>query len=416
MSGWAGFALFPERLEDYTGRTEIISGGQIEAMLLREDLENLEKERLAPYAQFSCETRGRSQEEPRDTLRMEFQRDRDRIIHCSAFRKLEGKTQVFLPFEGDYHRNRLTHTMEVAQIARTMARTLRLNEDLTEAVALAHDLGHAPFGHAGENALRKKMADDGGFEHNEQGLRVIERLEERFVGRPGLNLTWEVREGIAKHHTAFDHPSLDRFDPELRPALEAQICDVADEIAYLHHDLDDALTFELIREDDLPDVPWVWEIWQEARGGLDARRDRAQLKFRALGKLFDLAVQDVLRQTTSNVERLELKTVADARAAEETAVSFSREMTGRYAELRSFLMERVYMHHRVVRNAIKAERFISDLFDLYERVPAQLSRKHQQRIDSEGLRRVVCAYIAGMTDRLCQEEYSNAFGAQLANP
>jgi dGTPase len=383
-------------------------------MLWREDLEKLEKERLAPYAQFSAGTRGRSQEERLDSLRMEFQRDRDRIIHCSAFRKLEGKTQVFLPFEGDYHRNRLTHTMEVAQIARTMARTLRLNEDLTEAVALAHDLGHAPFGHAGENALRKKMADYGGFEHNEQGVRVVERLEERFVGRPGLNLTWEVREGVAKHHTAFDHPSLGRFDPEKRPPLEAQICDVADEIAYLHHDLDDALKFELIHEDDLPDVPWVGEIWQEARGGYDSRRDRAQLKFRALGKLFDIAVQDVLKQTTSNVERLQPETIDDVRVAGEAIVACSSEMTERYAQLRTFLMERVYMHPRVVRNAIKAERFIGDLFDLYERVPGQLSRRHQQRIDSEGLRRVVCDYIAGMTDRFCQEEYSNAFGAQLA--
>jgi len=382
-------------------------------LLHREDLERLEAERLAPYATLSSQSRGREQKESPDSLRMEFQRDRDRILHCSAFRKLERKTQVFLPLEGDYHRNRLTHTMEVAQIARTMARNLRLNEDLTEAIALAHDLGHPPFGHAGETALQQMMADEGGFEHNEQGLRVVERFEERFPDRPGLNLTWEAREGIAKHHTSFDNPCLQRFEPQLRPPLEAQTCDVADEIAYAHHDLDDALNFDLLHDEDLKEVPWVHEIWQQALRELQAARNDPQVRFRVLGILFDRAVLDALENTTANIERLGVRTVEDVRRTPQPVVAFSPQTADRYVELRDFLWRRVYRHPRVVRNATKAQRFVCELFELYVRVPEHLPLKHQGRCKTEGLRRVVCDYIAGMTDRFCQEEYYNAFEPQL---
>ena len=221
-----------------------------------------------------------------------------------------------------------------------------------------------------------------------------------------------MREGIAKHRTSFDHPSVRRFEPDLLPPLEAQICGVADEIVYAHHDLDDALNFELIRDDDLKEIPWVHEIWQQALAELQAQRYDQHIRYRVLGILFDRAVLDVLRQTTLNIEQLDIQTLEDVRRAAEPAATFSPETARRYTELRDFLWRRVYRHHRVVRNATRAERFVCELFDLYVRVPEHMPLKFQERCQTESLRRVVCDYIAGMTDRFCQEQYSNAFESQ----
>jgi dGTPase len=229
-------------------------------VLTKSEQEALEEQTLAPYAMKSRRTRGREYPIVPDAIRTEFQRDRDRIIHCAAFRKLEYKAQVYFIQEGDYYRTRLTHTLEVAQIGRSLARNLRLNVDLAEAMALAHDVGHTPFGHSGESALRRRMADRGGFEHNAQGLRVVEKLERRYPEFPGLNLTWEVREGLIKHSTSYDHPAADRFEPDRMPTLEAQVIEVADEIAFNSHDIDDALAMGLIEEDALREIAWVWDI------------------------------------------------------------------------------------------------------------------------------------------------------------
>ena len=263
-------------------------------MLTREDLMRQEDERLAPYAFKHTKSRGREYPLAPDPIRGDFQRDRDRIIHCAAFRKLEYKTQVYVSHENDYHRTRITHTLEVAQIARTLARSLNLNVDLAEAIALAHDLGHPPFGHAGEAALQLLLKDDGGFEHNEQALRIVERLEERFPDHPGLNLTHEVREGIIKHDTAYDSPTVNRFDPALSPFLESQIVDVADEIAYNNHDLDDALQMGLICLDDLSEAGWVNEVLEDVRAKLGAGTREQFLIYKTIGRLIGQQVNDLL--------------------------------------------------------------------------------------------------------------------------
>lgn len=430
-------------------------------MLRRENLENLERDALAPYASLSAESRGREYPVQADQLRTDFQRDRDRIIHCAAFRKLEYKTQVYVIHEGDYYRTRLTHTMEVAQIARALARSLALNADLTEAVALAHDLGHTPFGHSGEVALRRILKDEGGFEHNQQGLRVVERLEERYFDFPGLNLTWEVREGIAKHATSYDAPNINRFDPQSAPSLEGQLVDAADEIAYNHHDLDDALKMGIMAWGDLEELPWVNEILQELDPQVRAREKAAGkpaedlnegisgalpdlgnelpptmdaprhsaikwydgiarypefetlLRCRLIGHLIDDAVHDVLRQTERNIHEAGVKSAQDVRALGRRLVSFSPEMLERNRALRAFLLDRVYQHPHVVRMATKAEHFLEQLFNLFLTTPRQLPVKYQKRIATEGLKVVITDYISGMTDRYCLEEYKRAFLPQV---
>ncbi|MBX7244169.1 MAG: deoxyguanosinetriphosphate triphosphohydrolase [Candidatus Sumerlaeaceae bacterium] len=380
-------------------------------MLLRSDLEKIEDDILAPYAMKSRDTRGRDFPLKPDEFRTEFQRDRDRIIHSTAFRKLEYKTQVYMVEHGDYFRTRLTHTMEVAQIARTMARNLRLNADLTEAIALAHDVGHTPFGHSGEEAVKKLMADEGGFEHNEQGLRVVEYLEERYPDIPGLNLTWEVREGIIKHDTAYDKPNAEeRFLPHLAPTLESQLCDIADEIAYNNHDIDDAIKMGLIEMRDLAEVEWVGEVVEAARRSCPAGAAEKFVKYRAIGTLIDMQVGDALRATMRNINELGIKTVDDVRALKgRRVVRLSPEMSAKTAKLKAFMMARVYRHPSVVRMATKAERFITRLFNLYVEIPEQLPLKYQARIEKDGLKRVVTDYIGGMTDRYLLDDYTRAF-------
>lgn len=379
-------------------------------MLKRTDLEKLEYETLAPYAMKSAETRGRDYPIEADEFRTEFQRDRDRIIHSTAFRKLEYKTQVYMVHYGDYFRTRLTHTMEVAQIARTLARNLQLNADLTEAIALAHDLGHTPFGHSGEAALKRLLADQGGFEHNEQGLRVVEYLEERYPDVPGLNLTWEVREGIIKHDTEYDSPNVPaRFEPDWAPTLESQVCDVADEIAYNNHDIDDALKMQLITLRDLKEVEWLWEIFERARRDISPDLPEKYVKYRAIGTLIDMQVADTLRTTEENIARLNIRSVADVRRCKQRIVTMSKEMLEKNRILKDFLMRRVYRHPYVVRMATKAERFLERMFRLYQQTPEQLPLKYQARIERDGLVRVIVDYLSGMTDRYLLDEYIKAF-------
>ena len=354
-------------------------------------------------------------------------RDRDRIVHSTAFRRLEYKTQVFVNHEGDYYRTRLTHTMEVAQIARIMARALRVNEDLTEAIALAHDIGHTPFGHSGEEALNELMSAEGGFEHNRHGLRVVDVLERRYPDFPGLNLTWEVREGIIKHRTTYDRPAHDsEFDADRFPTVEAQIVDVADIIAYDSHDVDDGLKSGLILADDISKL----RLWKRAVSKVHERYGEVSaeelLRVQAVRFLIDMEVGDALDESARRIDKRKLTRAEDVRDGDEPLVAISEEMAGAKREMEDFLMERLYHHHRVVRMANKAKRFVNRLFDAYtsdyrqlppdyqqhvRRLSAELpvgtedGKEQRQELQERATRRVVCDYIAGMTDRFALDEY-----------
>ncbi|MFA5410323.1 MAG: deoxyguanosinetriphosphate triphosphohydrolase [Candidatus Omnitrophota bacterium] len=364
---------------------------------------------LAPYAMRSYNSRGRVYPEKEHPYRSCYQRDRDRIIHSAAFRRLEYKTQVFVNHEGDYYRTRLTHTLEVAQIARTIASALRLNCDLTEAVALAHDLGHTPFGHSGEEALDELMARQGGFNHNLQGLRVVDRLEERYPDFPGLNLTWEVREGIIKHSSAFDKAAkLKELAPAELPTLETQIVDIADEIAYDNHDLDDGLTSGLLRESDLANLT-LWNEVCAGSVGRCAKIDRERKKYLIIRSLIDIQVTDLIRETQKKLAHYKIKTSAQVKKMDKKIASFSKKITGLRKPLRGLLMDKLYHHYRVVRMSYKAKRFIQELFKFYIEKPQALPAKIQLKIPEEGLRRVIADYIAGMTDRYALDEYKKLF-------
>lgn len=382
--------------------------GSLRVLLSREALEEREHYTLAPYAAHSADSRGRRYPEPEHPYRTCYQRDRDRIIHSTAFRRLEYKTQVFVNHEGDYYRTRLTHTLEVAQIARTIARALGLNEDLVEAIALAHDLGHTPFGHSGEDALRELMREHGGFEHNRHGLRVVDKLEHRYARFPGLNLTYEVREGMAKHRSRYDQPPPSPFDDGLQPTLEAQVVEVADAVAYDSHDLDDALKAGLVGEEDLAGVT-LWEVARERAerefGPLEPESRRVHI----VRFLINHEVTALLEQTAANIESLPARSLEDVRRAPGPLVAFDEETERLRRELQDFLMERVYQHYRVMRMATKARRFIEELFTAYIRNPKQLPRSALRFVDEDGLERVVCDYIAGMTDRYAQDEYLKLF-------
>ncbi len=374
-------------------------------MLNQKEIKKYEDISLAPYAMKSYNSRGRVYKETEHPYRSVYQRDRDRIIHCAAFRRLEYKTQVFVNHEGDYYRTRLTHTLEVAQIARTIASCLRLNVDLTEAVALAHDLGHTPFGHSGEEALNELMVKFGGFNHNLQGLRVVDYLEERYPDFPGLNLTWEVREGIVKHSSAFDRAvKIKEFLPRQPPTLETQIVDIADEIAYDNHDLDDGLTSGLIKEGDLENLP-IWDNLNKKIAKIYTKINKEKRKYLIIRSLIDLQVTDLIQEAERNIKKLELKSYADVKKLDKKIISFSKNMLNLRKPLRGFLMDRLYCHYRVMRMSIKAKRFIQELFKLYVARPQQLPTETQERIAMDGVRRTVCDYIAGMTDRFALDEY-----------
>jgi dGTPase len=372
-------------------------------------IKEFEEKFLAPYASKSCNSAGRAHKEEEHLYRSCYQRDRDRIIHSAAFRRLEYKTQVFVNHEGDYYRTRLTHSIEVAQIARTIACALNLNMDLTEAIALAHDLGHTPFGHSGEEVLNELMAKSGGFNHNLQGLRVVDYLEERYPDFPGLNLSWEVREGIVKHSSVFDIAvSIKEFFPHRMPSLETQLVDAADEIAYDNHDLDDGLTSGLIKESDLEGL----QIWEEINRQISAKYAKIKPnchKYLIIRGLIDLQVTDLIRHTQSEISRLKIKKHTDPHKFDFKIVDFSKEIKKLRNPLRQFLMQKLYKHYRVMRMSIKAKRFIRELFCEYLSRPEQMPSEVQQRIPKEGVRRVVCDYIAGMTDRYALDEYKKLF-------
>ena len=375
---------------------------------------------LAPYALRARDTRGREVPEEESAQRSAFQRDRDRIVHCTAFRRLEYKTQVFVNHEGDHYRTRLTHTLEVAQIARAAARGLGLNEDLVEAIALSHDLGHPPFGHAGEEQLDTRMAACGGFNHNRQSYRVVTELEQRYPDFPGLNLSWEVREAIAKHGYEPQHADstapgaasqramAQHYDPATRPSLEAQLVDFCDSLAYSNHDIDDGLrsgtlTLEQLREMGLWSLAEdrIRDRWPTIRG-----RD---LVARTVSHLIDTQVVDLLTATFERIEAHGIESADDARRCDETLVGFSPKITELTKEMRTFLHAHVYQHPHTLKMARKGKRFIAAIFDEYVAEPGQLPREFAERLDEHPLERVVCDYIAGMTDRFCNQEYERLF-------
>jgi len=376
-------------------------------MYTRETLEELEQKSLAPYAQLSANTRGRVYPETESATRPAFERDRDRIIHTTAFRRLEYKTQVFVFYEGDHYRTRLTHTLEVAQLGRSLARNLGANEILTEAICLAHDLGHPPFGHAGEDVLDELMQAYGGFNHNTQSYRIVTELEQRYQHFPGLNLTYETREGMIKHETEYDKSDARDYEPEKRASLEAQIANLADEMAYNAHDLEDGLRANLFTPWELSEL----EIWKQLQDlvGWDRQEFSELIRRKVIRELIGLTVEDVLRTTSEKLEKAGIDSVTALQTHDKNVVSYSPELAKKVRQLKDFLYERMYNHYRLVRMHVKAERFVHELFHAYIREPRMLPLKTQIQLDELPVERVVTDYIAGMTDRYALEEWEKLF-------
>ncbi len=376
-------------------------------LFTRQQLEDQENLALAPYGMKSRDTRGRIYPDPEHEYRTAFQRDRDRILHTTAFRRLEYKTQVFVITEGDYYRTRLTHTVEVAQIGRTLARTLGANEDLTEAICLVHDIGHTPFGHAGEYTMRNLMREFGGFNHQQQSLRVVDELEERFSEHRGLNLTYEVREGIAKHETAYDEVGFGDFDFSEMPTLESQLASAADEIAYNTADLDDGLRAGLLDPYELNDLEF-WRAWSAEYLKANARLDD-MVRHKFIRWLVNEFVTDFVKTTNARLVEHKIDSVEQVRAFGAPLAEFSEPFTERIKPLQEFLMTRFYRQYRVMRMASKAERVITDLFNAYLADTRLLPTKTQARLNQDIPARVVCDYIAGMTDRYALDEFARLF-------
>ncbi len=376
-------------------------------MFTRQHLEEIEDKSLAPYGMRSKDTKGRAYLDTEPEYRTSFQRDRDRILHTTAFRRLEYKTQVFINFEGDYFRTRLTHTLEVAQIGRTLARAFGGNEDLVEAICLAHDLGHSPFGHSGEVALARLMKDFGGFDHNKQSLRIVTELEQRYPEFPGLNLTWEVREGMVKHESEYDISDARDFNPDLRGNLETQIANVADELAYTTHDLDDGLRSGMLTPQMLEGIA-LWNILRETynwQGPVLGDMER----HRMIRHLVGIMVTDMVNATDKRLKENRVNSPIDIQKLKVNVLGYSEEMQRRNRELKDFLYAKLYRHHRVVRMQMKAEKTISDIFHAYQSQPTMLPEHVQFFIEKRGLERTICDYIAGMTDRYAVEEYQKLF-------
>ena len=371
----------------------------------------MERQDLAEYAALSASSHGRKYQELYKDDRPAYERDRDRIIHCAAFRRLEYKTQVFVNHEGDYYRTRLTHSLEVAQIGRGIARRLKLNEDLVEALALSHDLGHTPFGHTGEEVLNRLMSSYGGFEHNRQSLRIVEYLEERYPDFNGLNLSWEVREGIIKHSSDYDIPDgsgLEEYRPDMRATMEAQIIDLADEIAYNNHDIDDGLKAGYLDMETLMNV----DLWAETYARVVEKHpslpaDRQILQ--TISHLIGFLILDLVEQTRANVTAAGINSLDDVRRLNANLVMFSSDTAKRNRELKAFLYKNLYSHYKVERMRIKAERFLTMLFENYLEHPTLLPTSYQDSYSQRGIERVVCDYIAGMTDRYALDEYKRLF-------
>jgi len=376
--------------------------------MLRIEREKKEKAELSPIAALNSLSKGRQYPEEEHQVRLAFERDRDRVIHCSAFRRMEYKTQVFFYHEGDYFRTRLTHSLEVAQISRSVALALDLNETLAEAVALAHDLGHTPFGHAGERVMDNLMAGDGGFEHNLQTLRVVDLLEDRYPAFTGLNLTWEVREGIAKHSTDYDQPVIAAFG-DSQPTLEAQIVELADEIAYNNHDLDDGLTSGMLEPEELSRVALWRTVTQTIRSQIPDVSP-SMLKHEGIRRIINMQVSDLIVNIGRKIDEMGIKDREDLSRAPERVAAFSPEMEEMNRELKNFLRENLYEHYRVTRMAEKAQRILTDLFNAYLDKPKQLPPSTYGKIVRNGsVKRVICDYMAGMTDKFALEEHRKLF-------
>ncbi|MCL4867482.1 MAG: deoxyguanosinetriphosphate triphosphohydrolase [Anaerolineae bacterium] len=374
----------------------------------REKREQLERQALAPYASLSGNSRGRAHPEPESTSRTAFQRDRDRIIHTTAFRRLEYKTQVFVILEGDHYRTRLTHTLEVAQLGRSIAAGLGANPDLTEAICLAHDLGHPPFGHAGESALNKLLKQFGsGFNHNTQSYRVVTQLENRYPLFPGLNLTYETRAGMLKHETTYDKSEATQYEPDKRPSIEAQITNFADPIAYDSHDLDDGLRAGLFTVAELEQL----DLWRDLRGRInwDKGPFTTLIRHEIIREMVGLLVSDVITTTSAFLDQHTIDSPEKVESHPATLVQFSPPVAAMVKQLKAFLYERMYRHYRLIRMQAKAERFVTELFQAYIKEPRMLPTETHQRLDSAPLEQVVTDYIAGMTDRYALQEWQRLF-------
>ena len=390
--------------------------------LVRVRLEDSEADRLAPFASLSARTRGRRHPSGEHAYRTAYQRDRDKVIYTPSFRRLQYKTQVFVNFEGDHYRTRLTHTIEATQIGRTIARALAVNEDLVEAIILGHDLGHAPFGHASEESLNDLMhqpavmklqagsSDPGGFEHNVQSLRIVDLLEGHNPDHPGLNLTWEVREGICKHRFMPGYPQFQEFQTTSQVGIEAQIADIADEISYDCHDVDDGLRAGLLDVEELTDN----RLWKEALAAVHQNSritERADIQYTAVTTLIDRLVTNTIEATQENVIRLGVRSPDDVRACPSRLVDFSPEVRPQAASLKTFLYTHLYYHYQVVRMKEKARRLIDEIFNAYLDQPSQLPTSVQRRVGPDGLTlpRAICDYVAGMTDRYAVDEHRKLF-------
>lgn len=377
---------------------------------------------LADYAALDAKSRGRRYAEESPAYRGEFQRDRDRIIHSTAFRRLEYKTQVFVNHEGDLFRTRLTHSIEVAQIGRTISRSLRLNEDLTETIALAHDLGHTPFGHAGQDALNECMREHGGFEHNLQSLRVVDELEEKYATFDGLNLTFESREGILKHCSLVNARELgdigQRFIDKTQPSLEAQLTNLADEIAYNSHDVDDGLRSGLISIEQLREVNLFNQLYEDVERhhpSLEGRRAIYEIVRRLIG----CQVVDLIETSTANITAANPATIDDVRNSPNAIMAYSDEMKQQNLALKRFLRENLYRHYRVLRMSAKSKRIIIALFSAFmedSQLLPSMHRKKALQLEAErgesGKARIIADYIAGMTDRYAISEYGKVFNPE----
>ncbi|MEX2543434.1 MAG: deoxyguanosinetriphosphate triphosphohydrolase [Trueperaceae bacterium] len=375
-------------------------------LFTREKLEQSERKTLAPYACFADSSRGRVHPESESTYRTAFQKDRDRVVHTSAFRRLEYKTQVFVNYEGDYYRTRLTHTLEVAQVAKAVTRALGLNEDLAETIALAHDLGHPPFGHAGESSLDRLAQEAGGFDHNKQSLRIVTQLEQRYPDFPGLNLTWEALEGIMKHESEYDLPDSD-WEPDKRPGLEAQVVNIADELAYNAHDLDDGLRSGHLSPVQIAEVPVVGRLMEKL--GLRAETFGRRERYVLIRELLGLMIEDAIVCTGRRLDDEGVGDIEDVRDAPEKLVSNSPGLHQELADLKAFLYQNFYFHYRLIRMTRKADHILASVFAAYLEAPDMLPFDVRRAVEDRGLVRSVTDYLAGMTDRYAGEEYRRLF-------
>jgi dGTPase len=379
----------------------------------RTELEQIERQVLAPFAQFSGDTRGRKFSEAPPLWRTQYQRDRDRVIHSRAFRRLEYKTQVFLNGTGDHLRTRLTHTIEVAAISRNIASALRLNTDLAETIALAHDLGHSPFGHKGETVLNELMRGHGGFEHNHHSLRIVEELEQKYPKFSGLNLSWEVLEGLAKHQTAFDRPGVKKGFVAKNPSLEAQIANLADEITYYSHDLDDGLDSNLLSEKELTKHVRLWaHAAKLVKKGFGNPSEESRRYF-IIRTIIDLQIADVLETSERLIREANVQSADDVRKFARPLIQYSPERRALNIELRKYLYKNLYFNKVVNEPHIRAKQLLKDLFQHFEQHPKAIGEQARKKISKVGKHRAICDYIAGMTDRYAIAEHQKFFGNKL---